>query len=221
MAFNTLKLRESLALSNPASPAYFELRFVKMPNIFLKGKDDSEPAVNQYVRNRGGRVQKWGDNFQDFKMRCSETDLPARQLMTQERRYSGPQRLIPYGAIYSTLNVNLIEGKNLRMRELFDTWQDCIFGTSGIRDYQVYRPRYYDDIIGDLMLDIYDKSGNVVRSYLITDVFPVSVNPSQLSWSGDSQVMTVPVEFAYHEFVAKSEWDNSKHKGYEFNSDRT
>lgn len=220
MPFNTTKLRENLAHANPASPAYFEVRFVKMPNIFLS-IDGKEPVVNKYVRNRGGRVQKWEDNFQDFKMRCSETDLPARQLMTQERRYAGPQRLIPYGVVYSTLNVNLIEGKNLRMREIFDTWQDAIFGTSGTRDHQVYRPQYYDDVIADLMIDIYDKSGNVVRSYLLTDAFPVSVNPSQLSWSGMDQVMTIPVEFAFHEFIGKSEWNNSKQKGSKFNPNRT
>lgn len=211
MAFDSTKLREELADSNPASPAYFELSFGGIPRIF-----QANGAADQARKARGERSQGWENNFQDFKYRCSEADLPSRQLMTQERRYHGPQRLIPYGVVYSTLNVNLIEGKNLRMRELFDAWQDSIFTPIGTRGDMIYRPQYYDDVVTDLYLDVYSKDGALVRTYTFTDVFPVSVNPSQLSWSSTDQVMTIPIEFSYHEFIGSSKWDNTTQKGSTF-----
>jgi len=206
MAFNTNIIRSSLLQSSPANPAYFEVRFNGMPKIF----EGNSSGVIDSIETRKGRQGKWEDNFQDFRYRCTDAELPARQLMTQERRYVGPQRLLPYGILYGTLNLNLIEGKNIRMRELFDTWQDSVFSGAN------YRPHYYDDVICDMTIDVYDKSGNKVREYLLKECFPVSVNPSQLSWSGNSQIMTVPIEIAYHEFIGKSTWINKGQAGSDF-----
>lgn len=214
--FDTTVLRSNLMNANPASPAYFELGFSALPAIFNKELWGDRPDLRdrfqkiasiRHIRDE----QSWIDNFADFRFRCMATDLPSRQIETQERRYSGPQRLIPYGIIYNNLNVELIEGKNLRMREIIDVWMDMIYGASfELGGSDMPTPAYYDDIIGEMLLKVYAKSGEVVRSYKFRDVFPVTVAPSQLSWSGDNQILTIPVEFSYYDFVGTSDFDNSR-----------
>lgn len=213
-AFDAEKFRASLAGSNPASSAYFRMWFTKMPRIFL-GVDGLGPVRDEILRRQGIRPQKWGDNFQDFEFRCMGADLPARQVETQERVYNGPSRLIPYGLIYSNLNVEVIEGKNLRTRELFDTWQELIYNGSK------YTPLYYDDIIADMALDVYDKSGNKVRQYRFRDVFPITVAPSQMSWANENSFLVIPIEFSYHHFECFSLWDNSRQRGSDFRGSNT
>lgn len=122
--------------------------------------------------------------------------MPSRQLETVERRYSGPQRLIPYGHIYSTLNVEMIETSNGDARRIFDAWQESANGGD------TFRPKYYDDIITDLKLDVFDKSGKVVRTYIMKDCFPISVNPSQLAWDNENSYLVIPIEISLWRWYA-------------------
>jgi len=217
--FDATKFRANLLNANPASSAYFELAFLGLPPCF-EGEKHNRPDLvtrREHVMSaRGIRPQKWEDNFADFRFRAMATDLPARQLETQERRYNGPSRLIPYGLLYSNLNVELIEGKNLRMREFLDAWMDFIYGGEKGMDYYP-RPLYYDDIICNMELRVYDKSGNIVRTYILQDCFPVTVAPSHLSWANDNQFIVVPVEFAFHDFIALSSFDNTGMVGSNLN----
>lgn len=207
--FDTTVLRANLLNSNPASPAYFEMGFLGLPRIFWA--EELQPYLQDTLKKRSIRQQRWVDNFADYRFRCMGTDLPARQLETQPRQYAGPMRLIPYGMVYSNLNVNLIEGRNLRMRELFDIWHElCFIGPS---EDMHHVPMYYDDIICDMEIKVFAKNGDLVRRYILKDCFPIAVNPSQLSWDAHDQVMVVPVEISYHQFIAESSWNNAGQKG--------
>lgn len=179
MAFNASQFRASFEGANPAPSNTYEAFFNGIP-IVMQGKPEAA-------------------GFRDVIFRTEALDLPARQVETQERRYSGPQRLVPYGLLYATQQVQFLEDSKYSIRTMIDEWQDSIFNG---REYSV---RYYDEIIcPEFVVRMYDKLGQVVRTYRFKEVYPISVNPSQMAWSDRNSYVRVPVELAYHEFTVEN-----------------
>lgn len=215
MPFNTEDFRangnrKGLEPFNPASPAYFELSMQMVPRIF---QDHVGLSVTRESIKTNRNIYASNDNLlvssARIKIRCMGSDLPARLLETQERIYTGPSRLIPYGMIYGNLNVQMIEDDKLSMREFFEAWQDFCFTGGELHN----RPLYYDDIVTDLYLDIYNKSGENIRTYRFYDCFPISINPTQLGWAEENQMLIVPIEFAYHQWISIPVDITKKRKG--------
>lgn len=210
MPFNTKEFRESLDGASPASPAYFELT-IALPRIFQSQEKQMLDTRNSIRKARRISLSDDGAGLSSFNFtfRCMSSDLPARLLETQERIYTGPSRLIPYGMIYGNLNVMLVEGQNLQMREFFEAWQDYCFTGGELHN----RPLYYDDIVANIQLFVFNKSGERVRGYLFQDCFPISINPTQLGWAEENQMMVIPIEFAYHQWTSVTMTTTEKRLG--------
>ena len=71
--------------------------------------------------------------LKNMKFRASTADLPARQLVSIQRAFNGPHKLVPYSTIYSTSIIEFIETSDFSVRTFFDAWQDLIEGNQ--RDY--------------------------------------------------------------------------------------
>lgn len=184
MAFNAAEFRG--AFNRPekneltASPAYFEVELIGTPKNFDKLKRPLQEKINNTLRN--------------LKFRASTADLPARQLVSIPRAFNGPQKLIPYTSLYSTAIIEFIETSDFAIRTFFDAWQDMIEGNQ-----RNYESDYYDDlIIPKLWVTAFNKQGKPVQRWEFYNVFPVSVNPSQLNWSTQNAFVTVSVELSYH-----------------------
>lgn len=188
MPFNAAQFRASF--DKPAQSNYFEVEITRLPKFI------NSVGIDKVVRNYNAALINKATN--SFKFRCKATELPSKQLESIERRYHGPQRLVAYGSIFSTLNLEFIEDDNYSVRNLFETWQDFVFGGGD------YRPSYYDDYIGEITLKVFTAEGRQVRSYIFTDAFPISLAPNQLAWENVDQFVIVPIEISYHEFVASS-----------------
>lgn len=188
MAFNAQNFRASF--EKPAQSNYFELTISRSPSFI------SEIESKSALRNPNTPLVN--EMLSKIAFRCRATELPSKQLETIERRYHGPQRLVPYGSIFSTLNLEFIEDDKYSVRNFFDTWQDFAFGGDK------YRPAYYDQIIADMTLTVFNASGVAVREYVFKDAYPISVNPSQMTWDTNNNILFVPIEITYFEFVSKS-----------------
>jgi hypothetical protein len=64
----------------------------------------------------------------NVRFRVHAADLPQRQLEVQPRFTNGPQRTIPFGAIYATTVIDVIESDQYDMRRFFDEWMGIISG---------------------------------------------------------------------------------------------
>lgn len=196
MAFNANDFRQSFnnggtnntPLSLTASPAYFEVHFGGMPGCLTRSDMRSSTA------------KKLDKAARSIKYRAKAADLPARQMVSVQRAFNGPHKLVPYSSIYSTSIIEFIETADFDIRTLFDTWQGMIEGNQ--RDYV---SEYYDDIIlPELIVRAFDKSGKAKQEWIFYNVFPVSVNPSQLNWDSKSSYITVPIELSYHRWTYKT-----------------
>ena len=169
MAFDATIMRALLG-SGPATTNTYRIVFTKLPD-FIPGEI--------------------ADSRRDLTFLCKQAEVPSRQLETIERRYNGPVRLVPYGHIYATYNVEFIETSSMYVRKLLNFWQEAANG------YDAFEPAYYDDIVGEMRLDVYNKDGQVQASYMFDEVFPISVNPSTVAWDSENTMMVIPVEFSY------------------------
>lgn len=185
MAFDASEFRGAFKSGSTntltASPAYFEAYFEVTPKCFERLNGPLKLRVENMLKN--------------MKFRASTADLPARQLVSIQRAFNGPHKLVPYSTIYSTSIIEFIETSDFSVRTFFDAWQDLIEGNQ--RDYS---SEYYDDLIAPkFIVKAYAKGGSEpVQKWEFYNVFPVSVNPSQLNWGTQSAIITVSVELSYH-----------------------
>lgn len=182
MAFNLKQFRESTK-KGFVQPNHYEIEFVGAPPAILKDKEVS-------------------NSFNNVKMKCFSTQLPGMVLDVIERRYHGPYRLIPVGFTFQQMPIMLYEDTSYSVRKLFDTW---MYSIAEDRDLFV---KYYDDIIAKQMnIYLYKRGFNSnnqttesipVRTYILEEVYPLSVSPVQLDWSANNTVMGVSVELQFH-----------------------
>ena len=192
MAFNANEFKKAFSSKSvntvTASPAYFEAYF-ESPPACLQRSDISASTKAVIEKTMRG-----------MKFRASAADLPARQLVSIQRAFNGPHKLVPYSTIYSTSIVEFIETSDFDIRTFFDAWQDLIEGNQ-----RHYTSEYYDELIAPtFIVKAFDKRGVAVQQWTFYNVFPVSVNPSQLNWSQQSAIITVAVELSYHRWKFKS-----------------
>lgn len=189
MAFNVSDFRAHIGNSRPPSPAHYEVVLSAPPNI-LKG---AETKMLTY--------------------RAISCDLPSRNVETFDRRYGGPLRNIPIGHNYTTLQIEFQESVDRETRRFFDLWQTEMFNVRN-----AYKTPFYNDIIApEMRIRLFNSdSAKVVREYILTEVYPVTINPTQLAWRMQNEILSTPIEFMYHKWeVTKTGYEGPVGNGIE------
>jgi hypothetical protein len=190
-AFNAQEFRAHLAqYGGIAQDNYFEVVFQLPANLTkLPGLSNAGNALT---------------------FRAHMTDMPARNLETMDRRYAGPMRNVPLGHTYTTLQLHIIEGADRATRKIMDAWQTMLMD-----DANGWSVPFYNDVVADYVeLRLYNRSPELENPkdprskplaaavYRFYEAFPITIGASQLSWISKSQVISIPVELAYHR------WEN-------------
>ena len=215
MAFNVNELR--YASFNPllrpvASPAYFEAYFDTIPVVL---QDD---VISFFGGSRVGKIlngaaQEVKERLlgpgpsMNVRFRVQAADLPQRQLETQPRFANGPQRMIPFGIIYATTVIDVIESDQYDMRKYFDEWMGRMSGLTGdggaTEAKDRYKMAYYDDCVATFIIVAYAANGLPQAKWTLKEAYPIAVNATQMNWANVNQYVTIPVELAYHEWEYK------------------
>lgn len=184
MAFNIRNFRSEFRTFS--QPNHFDMMFVGQLPLGMR-----DYAICEYFSTTG------------MRHRAFSTQLPGRTLDVVERRYSGPTRLIPTGYVYQALPISIYENSAGNVKYFFDKWMSLI----AEQDY--WFTKYYDDIIiEDLRLQLYsklskkDSAGGAVptKTYILKEVFPISVNAVQLDWNTTNAVTIINVELQYYKW---------------------
>lgn len=180
MAFNAEEFRKKVFGARPLSPAFFEVEF---------------PVVPECLRS----FVNASTLMKDLTFKVHRTDIPTRQFETMERRHNGPQRVMPYGLIYASHQIEVIEDELMNVRALFDTWMNECFNENNL-----YKVKYYDELIApEMNIKVFNASGEVIAIYKLKEVYPINVGVTQVSWDSRDQFMTIPVELSYREFTVQ------------------
>ena len=151
----------------------------------------------------------------EMVMRCDSATLPAPTAFKDEvRRYGyGPVEEVAYGMQFGDFMLSFLVDRFGTQVKFFDDWMNLITNyeskggslmtqasdRSGMKPYEV---GYKDDYANRQMtVTVYDRSANQVMIYELYDVFPTSVNTSDVNWADTDQLVHHTIRFAYTDYT--------------------
>lgn len=134
---------------------------------------------------------------QPVMFNCHVCDIPGHNIGSFDHTIVGPQRKIPNEEIYDDLSTTFINSHHLEELKIIDKWMQLI---GGDRDF--YLP-YYNEIISDMHINVYDLQENLTSTVLIFEAYPIGCSEVQLSYGGEMP-SEMTVNWTYHSFKIES-----------------
>jgi len=154
----------------------------------------------------------------ELQFRVDKFGLPDKNVGTYTTKIYGPSSDFPREIENSSMNINVLCGGDYYEHDFFQTWIDSILTYSGTRPKSTpeklistvldrigltstkstpYDIAYYDDIITDAELVVYNEDGDA--SYVITfeDVYPKVVGGISFDWNAKNEISTFNVVLHY------------------------
>lgn len=189
MAFDIQLFRDNLK-SDVASPSNYEVVIEREPNTLLYKVSNHFPSV--------------------MKFRCDSCSLPSKALKYTTQTTYGPPRKVAYSAQYEDTSFSFIATDSMVEKEYFSLWQNSVV------DNDIYNGNgntnsvtYYDDYIGTIVINYYDKSGNLAYRVTFEEAYPIVVNQTELSWISQNDYMRINVILGYKYFTEERFTNNT------------
>ena len=161
-----------------------------------------------------------GSGLSDLQFRVGRFSLPNKQLTTYTTKVYGPSTEFPKEIENGTMSFSVFCGGNYFEHEFFQSWVDSILGYNTKKNSSTdnligsvvngilgnnnsnssnpsYNVAYYDDIITDAELLIFNEEGN--PTYLITfeEIYPSVVGGVEFDWNLKNEISTFSVVMNY------------------------
>lgn len=124
---------------------------------------------------------------------CSQAAIPGHNVGTFEHSVMGPKRKMPNEELFDDLTLTFYNGHHLYEIGAIHDWIKLISGGD------TYRMAYYNDIVADINITIYDLKEHKVGEVKFAEAYPVGFGDVDLSYAGESP-STVTVNFTYHSY---------------------
>ena len=133
---------------------------------------------------------------QDLTMLCDTATLPTKSLATYEKSIYGPVKAMPYRMTFTEASMSFIMRDNMHEKKYFDYWQ------SKIIDQKTGNLGFFDDYVCDIIIQKFsraatDVSDSPTYAVKLIDAWPSIVSEVQLSHSGGTEAMKLPVTFQF------------------------
>jgi hypothetical protein len=129
-------------------------------------------------------------------LRCNSASIPGRSLTTQNYRFYGPQRQFPTEPLYSgDLALTYILSADLKERAYFEEWLNFICNPSN------YKFSFYDEYTTSGVINILDKTDQVVYSATIEEMYPKQIGEIALGYEKDNEFLTQDIVLAYRKYT--------------------
>ena len=134
---------------------------------------------------------------------CDTATLPTKSLATFEKSIYGPVKAMPYRMTFTEASMSFIMTDSMEEKDYFDTWQNRIV------DQKTGNLGFFDDYVVDISIKKFGR--NVTSSdddptyeIILIDAWPSIVSEIQLSHSGGTEAMKLPVTFQFKKWKAVS-----------------
>lgn len=134
----------------------------------------------------------------DVCLNCEIVSIPGINILTGDRHYHGPMIKMPYGVLYTDVQMSFYCSEDQRERHFFEDWINSIIDPI-TRDV-----KFYDSYATSIDITNYDNSDNTSLKCQLTKAFPTSITPIDLGYSNTQQVMKIMVGFAYQRYIPLS-----------------
>lgn len=173
----------------------------------FSGTQKIAPVLNPYIVGQAATT---------MVMRCDSAQLPGVTALKDEvsRFGYGPVEDMTYGMQFADMTLGFIVDDLGTHVKFFNAWMDFItnFASKGGGNmaqknnlgYFPYDVSYKDDYSNlQMNITVFDRSQQQVLVYELYDVFPTSVNATDVSWGDVDQLMRLYVRFAYTDFTVR------------------
>ena len=135
-------------------------------------------------------------------MLCDTATLPTKSLATFEKTIYGPVKAMPYRMTFTEASMSFIMTDNMREKKYFDAWQNKIV------DQKNGNLGFFDDYVCDIIIQKFgrtaaDSDATPTYAVKLLDAWPSIVSEIQLSHSGGTEAMKLPVTFQF------KKWESS------------
>lgn len=149
-------------------------------------------GVSRSDRYRIILPSEWGADAQTLNILCRATNLPGRQIMTQERRIGMISQKMPYAFAFNDVNLTFLLDQTYLARNYFDEWQRSIVNPGS---YELaYKSEYCRDVV---IQQLNHGDDSVVYGVKLLRAFPTTVNAVDFSDDNENTLVTLGVELSY------------------------
>ncbi len=124
---------------------------------------------------------------------CHTCDIPGHTIASFDHSIAGPTRKIPNEELFDDLNTTFYNSHHIEEKIAIDNWIRLIGGKD------TYKIAYYNDIVADMQINIYDLQEHLTSVVRIYEAYPIGVSELQLSYGGEVP-NEITVNWAYHSF---------------------
>ena len=135
-------------------------------------------------------------------MLCDTATLPTKSLATFEKTIYGPVKAMPYRMTFTEASMSFIMTDGMNEKKYFDEWQNKIIdpGSGNLG--------FFDDYICDINIKKFgrtavDSSESPTYEIILFDAWPSIVSEVQLSHSGGTEAMKLPVTFQFKKWESR------------------
>jgi hypothetical protein len=134
-----------------------------------------------------------GGDARGIGLRCESVTLPGINLATAtDSNIYGPTRDIVEGVTYAEeVAMTFSASSDLEERVFFENWQRAAF------DPQTWNVGYYKDYTGFVDIYLLDKQDQRRYGLKLWDVFPKSINGSDLSYGSNNENLKITVNMSF------------------------
>ena len=127
---------------------------------------------------------------------CDTATLPTKSLATFEKTIYGPVKAMPYRMTFTEASMSFIMTDSMREKKYFDAWQNRII------DQKTGNVGFLNDYVCDITIKKFSRSASGFEDtptyeVILFDAWPSIVSEIQLSHSGGTEAMKLPVTFQF------------------------
>ena len=137
-----------------------------------------------------------------LSMLCDTVSLPTKSLATYEKQIYGPVKAMPYRMTFTEASMSFIMTDGMTEKKYFDAWQNMIV------DPENGNIAYFNNYVVNINIKKFShtatgSSDSPTYEVNLIDAWPSIVAEVQLSHSGGTEAMKLPVTFQF------KKWESS------------
>ena len=156
----------------------------------------------------------------ELQFRVDKLSIPDKNLGTYSTKIYGPSSDFPRDVENSSININVLCGGDYYEHDFFQTWIDSIITYSGTKptssssqlvskllevvnihtnnsNNNPFDVAYYDDIVTEAEIVMYDEEGNATYVLSFEDIYPKIVGGMSLDWNAKNEINSFNVTLHY------------------------
>lgn len=133
--------------------------------------------------------------IQKNRFHCRLTELPGTQHNPITVKFAGREIKYAGQRVYNNISITVLNDEAFSVRRGLEAWFEAM-NTRESNKTKFFSPTS-GGYAGTGLIRQYNKAGEVIRSYRLVDMFPVTLAPIALDWANDGAIEDYTCEFAY------------------------